>query len=348
MKKLFNKALMYQNYYTGKLPLFLGLGMFLMLSFSEISNEIRMVTYSIDSLSTNKMNVQYFPVYFLSWVILFCIYFAITGLHKKSIMGFLYSGPFTKEEIKINQILFLFISNILICLTYIYVFLCCSYSQREIIPYISNYYQVFIRDTVKLFVCGTAFISYIILIDTLFSNIVVQLIAVNIGPFLGLVPIKFINDIWLYVFHISNLDMSERGFSAVLIQEINNVLNNLYRFVVGYSPNTTIEEIKVIALILVLSAIMFIAAWFFNKSVEINNTNKLFNFKSIQVVTEFIISFIFVLFITSIFIGQTLTNRVLPSTYRGSVVAFVSILVVVVILSYLFRRLIHKTLQKYI
>lgn len=322
---------------------FIGLGIFLILSFNIMINNINFVSQNISNFTGNEIMRQEFVIYFLSWLILFSVYFAITGLDKKSSMFFLYSDPFSREEIKRNQILFLFIINIFICLTYAYIFICVSYRNKDIIMYISNYYKMFIKDISRLFISGTAFISYIILMDTLFSSVVLEIIIIITEPFLFFIGINLANSVCI---NLSGLDISQ----STIIRKIYEIIYCIYGYFVGeikpeYYKYTELQTIPFI-FILILS--MFILAWFLNKSAKINNSNKLFIIEKAQVIVEFSFISVLVLFFANILIKILFEGNYLNITKGTSNAISYIVLLSNFILIGALVKFANKRLKKYI
>lgn len=113
MKKLYNKALFYQYLYTGKWPILFGVIIFFIATYGETKSMFSIFKINISSLASNKMEPRGILYLFIICVALFMIYIFITGFNKRNNLTFLNSSPFTRKEIKQNEILFLLLSLII-------------------------------------------------------------------------------------------------------------------------------------------------------------------------------------------------------------------------------------------
>lgn len=342
MKKLYNKALMYQCYYTGRWSLFIGIIMFGFVSFMSISSKLSNTMSFISNFEGNTIGEGEFPLFFTSWVVIFAVYFSITGLNKKSVMNFLQSGPFSKEEIKKNQILTLILSLIIICISYIYIFLCITYREHEVILMIPNYYDVFIKDIIKLFVCGIAFISYISLMDMFFSNVVIEIIMTIITPFLCVFSISFILDIFYII-------TRRLVYDSEIYHIINDFMMSIIRYITGSNSELVPYGTKVtIGIILIISAIFFLVSWKLNKSFKMNNANKLFNFETIGVLYEILIVFFFVTGICDLILNVLYVGVIYKQPLGNSLLIFFICIICCVLFTLLIRKALHKIIRKYL
>lgn len=303
MKTLYNKALLYQYYHSGKWALFMGSGAFAFYTYISLNSAIDTLKMTISSLNSDKL-LSYRPENIISeFVILFLIYMMITGINKRNNLTFLTSGPYSKEEIKKNQIIFLFISLITLVVIFLYVNLCVFYREKELLILADNCGVMLIRNTVRLFVSGLAFISYLIVMDCLFSNIGMTLFI------LGMTPIVFLVDSALLIYIGDTFkSYSIRG---------GEFFDNLVLYI--FSSNTDREllfnqEIGIMFFILFASIITFTIAWSINKKLIINNINKLFNFPIVEKIFYWVFSFSVILLILTLVI-QTFHRRHVQEMY---------------------------------
>ncbi len=84
MKTLYNKALLYQYYHSGKWALFMGSGVFAFFTYMGLNDGINLLRMSISSLESDKL-LSYRPENVISeFLVLFLVYMMITGINKRN------------------------------------------------------------------------------------------------------------------------------------------------------------------------------------------------------------------------------------------------------------------------
>lgn len=117
MKKYYNKALFYQSFYNVKWGILGGVILFFLLVYYNTSISLGNVKYSISNLESNYIYLNT-EVFVLSlFLLILLVYVMITGFNKRNNITFITGGPYTKEEVKKNEFLFLFLT---LCLFVIY------------------------------------------------------------------------------------------------------------------------------------------------------------------------------------------------------------------------------------
>ena len=108
MKKYYNKALFYQSFYNGKWGILGGSILFFLIMYSSMSGNLNNLKYQISNLEGNSiyLNSSFFVI--STFLIILLVYVMITGFNKRNNITFITSGPYTKEEVKRNEFLFLF------------------------------------------------------------------------------------------------------------------------------------------------------------------------------------------------------------------------------------------------
>ena len=348
MKKLFNKALLYQYYMLGRGAMMLGSFIFALVSYFIIKSQLSDVRYGIAAFHFNTISYINISVPLVSWIVLSAVYFFITGINKKNSMIFLQSGPFTKEQININRIFILFVSLILMVLVYIYVFLCLGYKNQELISFIPNFYRVFTRDIMRITLCGMAFISYLVFMDMAFSNIILEIIMIPLCPLLMALIISSFSEIYFDV-------LGHSIYSNFIFDKLGDLVSCIYYYV-GYNSyagayNAVPEFLsakQTMFVILILTCLLFAASWFLNKKYKMNNVNKLFNFRPIQVVFEYFISLNLVLLIQSIIINIYRVKFFEGKTDQILMTYFIVITVVTILGAWIVCKLFDKFIKKYL
>ena len=297
MKKLYNKALFYQYLYTGKWPILFGVIIFFISTYGETQTMFYSLKMNISLIASNKMEARGISYLFIICVALFVIYIFITGFNKRNNLTFLNSSPFTRKEIKQNEILFLLLSLIIFVFIFLYVNICLYYNQRELLSISSMYISTLVNDTLRLFYIGFLFIIYLEFMDMLFSNTVFTIISMMIFPFV--IIINFLSI-------VSILDSLGIYISSNYI--INSILskfeNSIRYLIIGILSPSLIEKIIIY---LILSLIIILGLIFIdkiNKKFTINNINKFFNFIIVKkiflwITSLSIVNFIFALIIVN-------------------------------------------------
>lgn len=301
MKKLYNKALFYQYLYTGKWPILFGVIIFFIATYGETKSMFSILKINISSLASNKMEPRGILYLFIICVALFMIYIFITGFNKRNNLTFLNSSPFTRKEIKQNEILFLLLSLIIFVFIFLYVNICLYYNERELLSISSMYISILVNDTLRLFYMGFLFIIYLEFMDMIFSNTVFTIISMMIFPFA--IIINFLCTVYI-------LDSLGIYISSNYI--INNILskveNSIRYLIIGILNPSLIEKIMIY---LVLSLIIVLGLIFINKinkKFTINNINKFFSFIIVKKIFLWITSLSIVNFIFTIIIGSCMNK----------------------------------------
>lgn len=344
MNKFFNKALMYQYYYSGKWPLAFGLMFFAFIAYYDLKTNLYIVNNMISSFHSNMIEGGSALLFLSSWFVLFGIYFAITGLNKKSVMEFLQSGPFSKEDIKKNQIITLIISLLSMTIIYVYMFLCITYKSQDLIGLIPNYYAVFGINLVKFLICGMAFISYLVLMDILFSNVILEIIMIVLTPFLTIFSVTFIESIY---YSIINRNFPKESIFTKISEFERCVYDyvfasNYYEEYLPYSRN------EIIIAILILTVLFFIISWYLNKNFTMNKTNKLFNFKGAEVISEYLFIFNIVALVSYILIKVLAYEKLNNIGNSLRMFIFVAVLTSCIVITEILRKILSKSLKKYL
>lgn len=271
MKKLYNKALFYQYLYNGKWIILFGIIIFYISVYGETQNLFTALKMNISSIYTNKMDSRSILYLFIMCVILFGIYIFTTGFNKRNNLTFLNASPFTRKEIKKNEILFLLYSLSIFILIFIYMNLCLYYNQRELLSISCNYIYVLISDTLRLVFVGCLFIVYLEFMDMIFSNTIFTIIAMII------LPLAFICNFLCIISVLKNVKLFSFGgiINIILAKIVNIIINYL---LLGYYNISKIESIITYLFLLLIIVVGFILIDKINKKFTINNLNKFFSF----------------------------------------------------------------------
>ena len=356
MKKLYNKALFYQYLYNGKWIILFGIIIFYISVYGETQNLFTALKSNISSIYTNRMDSRSILYLFIMCVILFGIYIFTTGFNKRNNLTFLNASPFTRKEIKKNEILFLLYSLSIFILIFIYMNLCLYY-KRELLSISYNYIYVLISDTLRLIFIGCLFIVYLEFMDMIFSNTIFTIIAMIIFP------LAFICNFLCIVSILKNIELFSFGgiINIILAKIVNIIINYL---LLGYYNITKIESIITYLFLLLIIVVGFILIDKINKKFTINNLNKFFSFgivKKIFIwvtslsVVNFIIAMLFNNYMYEIYyekfynenpyyIGQT----PLPFNLLEKILIFIIISIIVILITKFLVKKINKFVERII
>lgn len=176
MKKFYNKGLIYEWFASTKLFIILGMFFWGYLAQNIISDKIYMTKSDIAHNYINIYSTITLERYFYLAFIFIAIYFISQGINKRNNLMFLTSSPFTKKQIKYNNILCLFITLMLFVLTYIYVAFIMSIKFAPVLSIIDGYFKVTCIEVLRIMLFGISGIIFMLIIDTMFSNSIVGFI----------------------------------------------------------------------------------------------------------------------------------------------------------------------------
>ncbi|PRR81084.1 hypothetical protein [Clostridium vincentii] len=336
MKRLYNKALMYQFFYLGKWALFVSMIFYGIFTYGFVNSNLANLSLNISVLEGDTLdNLNPYHIIFLC-LIIFLLYVVVTGFNKRNNMTFLTSGPYTKEEIKKNEILFLIISLLLLIFTFIYINICLYVRDNTLLLLASNEYTALFSNIMRLVIVGTAFIAYLTFMDMLFSNTIISILAMIGTPVILAVNLLLLNDIAnrLNSFHLYNFN---------LVRDISHIMSSMINFIFG--SKIIYESIDYIAIIILLMIIVvtFIITWRINKSLCLNKINNFFVFPIVEKIVFFIISFtISLVFIYLICYKYTYYYNYNTTTSVKGTIITLTLISICVAVSYVIKNLLSK------
>ena len=328
MKKLYNKALMYQYFYIGKWILLIGSGILALSAYYFTNSNISLIRQQIAQFQDSISEVDFQSLVLLI-SILFVANIAKTGFNKRSVQAFILSGPYSKEEIKINEILYLIIMLFTLTGVYIYINLCIIYREQEIIKLSSLYMIAFVYNIVRMLLVGMAFIVYITVIDMLFSSSIVT-VAIAVS------------------FPVTTIAVAGTIFNYLNINATNYMLNRIYRYLM-YIFNFVVENQifyervifskSAIITFLIFILVGIICIWLLNKKITYNLTNRVFAFKAVEKATLLIYSISFSIIIVLNYMNVRFYRKAISDSI---VIAIVATIIVSIVIYKLFKRMLQK------
>jgi len=178
MNKYLNKGLLYAWFNSAKAPIMIGLVIWGFLANGLIESKLSEVRSNLADSFMNSIETTGVPSYFMLGFIFIAIYFIAGGINKRNLTMFYSSGPYTKKQIKYNEITSLLITLGLFIIAYIYIAIMAYIRNRELIDAIvDGYSSVILIEILKLIIFGIIGILFMLIVDMLFSNLAVEFIG---------------------------------------------------------------------------------------------------------------------------------------------------------------------------
>ncbi|GAA0076241.1 hypothetical protein UT300005_06190 [Clostridium sp. CTA-5] len=182
MKKYLNKALLYYWFNSTRTMLLLG-----MLLWGCFANGILNSLYyhamnNLSGLNGNNFCTAGLEQYFILGIIFLGIYFMASGINKRNTNMFLSSGPYTKQQIKYNELICFFITLGIFVLTYIYIGITFYIRNKERLSILNGYSTILTVEVIKIIIFGIIGILFMLIIDSLFSNNTISVIFMMVFP----------------------------------------------------------------------------------------------------------------------------------------------------------------------
>ena len=126
---------------------------------------------------SNDFNTAGLESYFMLGVIFIAICFIAKGTNKRNTEMFLSSGPYTKKQIKYNELISLLITLGFFIITYVYIAIMAYIRNREFIYIVDGYETIILIEIVRIILIGIIGIVFMLIMDLLFSNSVIGFIS---------------------------------------------------------------------------------------------------------------------------------------------------------------------------
>lgn len=275
MKKYLNKGLIYNWFNSAKIPIIIGLLSWGGIANEIITNEIIQTKLRIADSFLNVFSTTTLESYLGLGVIFVAIYFIAQGINKRNSAMFLASGPYTKKQIKYNELMCLLITLVFFVITYGYIAIMEYIRNKELLSVVEGYGIIILIEIARIVLIGIIGIIFMLTADLLFSNTVIGLISMIFVIPLSIYMIIFkIFDVWQY------MGIYRRYFLE------NNTNNEVTKYAVKILIDRgTIREIRfrelffeiIIALIIIV--IMFFIFNMTQKKYKLECCNKIFSSK---------------------------------------------------------------------
>lgn len=184
MRKYFNKGLIYQWFNSAKAGLALGMVIWGVIANSMIQESMQDVRMNISNSFANSYRTTYLEKYVFLGFIFIMIYFISQGINKRNSAMFLLSSPYTKKEIKYNELICLLITLAGFIVEYIYIAFMKYIQHKELIAIIDGYFPVMGIEIIRILLLGIIGILIMLIVDFMFSNSLAGLISmISLLPF---------------------------------------------------------------------------------------------------------------------------------------------------------------------
>ena len=195
MKKYLNKGLLYAWFNCAKTPIIIGLFVWGFIANIIIKDNLFQLKRNIASEFSNDLYTIGIDQYFMLGIIFVAIYFISKGINKRNTEMFLSSGPYTKKQIKYNDLISLIITLVFFIITYAYIALMAYVRNREFLAIVEGYKSIMLIEIARITLIGTIGIIFMLIIDSMFSNSVIGVISmISVAPIsIALVIGKFIS-----------------------------------------------------------------------------------------------------------------------------------------------------------
>ena len=173
MRKYLNKGLLYEWFTASKIPILIGLISWGFIAHDILATKMSIIKMEIGEAERNSFRVTNLDQYFILGIIFLAIYIFANGVNKRNTTMFLCSGPFTKKQIKINELICLMITLGLFISMYLYIAVTIYVKNNELMSIVNWYPEVILIELIRLILFGTIGILLMIEMDLLFSNSII-------------------------------------------------------------------------------------------------------------------------------------------------------------------------------
>lgn len=173
MKKYLNKGLIYNWFNSAKVPIIIGLIAWGFIADAIIGSELTQVKYRISDSFINDFGTTNLDQYVWLGVIFLAVYFIAQGINKRNTAMFLSSGPYTKIQIKYNELMCISVTLALFVIVYIYIAIMAYISNKHLLSIVDGYWYIILIEIARIILIGIIGILFMLTVDLLFSNTVV-------------------------------------------------------------------------------------------------------------------------------------------------------------------------------
>lgn len=177
MKSYLNKGLLYTWFNAAKVPIIIGILIWAFIADRIIEDELSILKLQISDSFSNDFSTTNLENYVMIGVIFIAIYFISQGINKRNTAMFLSSGPYTKKQIKYNELISILITLVFFVVTYAYIALMACIRHREFLTIVDGYGTIILIEIARIILMGIIGIVFMLIVDLLFSNSVIGFIS---------------------------------------------------------------------------------------------------------------------------------------------------------------------------
>ena len=177
MKKYLNKGLLYSWFNAAKVPIIIGIFIWGFIANSIIESNLTYLKNQISDSFSNGFRTTNLESYVMLGVIFIAIYFISQGINKRNTNMFLSSGPYTKRQIKYNELISILITLVFFIVTYVYIAFMAYIRNRGFIAIVDGYGAIILIEIVRIILIGIIGIVFMLIVDLLFSNSAIGFIS---------------------------------------------------------------------------------------------------------------------------------------------------------------------------
>ncbi|WP_252229768.1 hypothetical protein [Clostridium sp. ZBS15] len=205
MKRYLNKALIYQWFNSAKFAIIAGILFWGVYANSLIGSVYRSVMYGVEKLDSNSFKTAGLEQYFVLGLIFLVIYVLTFGNNKRNTEIFLSSGPYTKKQIKFNELFCYMITLVFFILIYLYIAATFYIRNMDSFVIINGYSTIIMVEIIRIVLFGILGIIIMLTIEAMFSNNMVGIMFMIIIPFSFVFSIirKFDNYYFMWINRVS-------------------------------------------------------------------------------------------------------------------------------------------------
>ena len=144
---------------------------------SFIGNGIEEMHWKISNDYNNHFNTFGLYNYGLLFVIFVVTHFIGQGISKRNDFMFLNSFPYTKKQIKYNEILCFILTGLLFIIVFVYMTVMRYINYRNLLSIVEGYFSIVGIEIIKMVLIGIISVLFIMIVDSMFSNSIIGLVC---------------------------------------------------------------------------------------------------------------------------------------------------------------------------
>lgn len=276
MRKYLNKGLLYEWFTASKIPILIGLITWGVVAHGILKSDIMDIKYDISRAELNGFYTVDLSEYYILAFIFLAIYIFASGVSKRNTMMFLCSGPFTKKQIKINELICLLITLGLFIIMYIYIAVTIYIKNNELMFIVNGYNQVILIEVIRFVLFGVMGILLMLIIDLLFSNSIMAYFGMIA---LGIATTSIMGKLGIVLNYFGNYErIMNKIFGNVIHRNFEHI--NILFFRGHFYENELGMIFKGIIFLVVVIGILLVLFNISEKRAKLETSSKIFSCKA--------------------------------------------------------------------